>query len=136
MPAAPAEGYRAPRHDAPDPDAAEGPVVIVTGTYGRKVLEPVLGRLERLAGRTMRIMEIENSFFGGNTAVAGLMVGEDIIRNLKADAAPAGAYVLPDVALSGDTFLDDVPLTQVASAASAPVVVAPTTAAGLIGAAR
>jgi len=136
MPAAPAEGYRAPRHDLPDPDADDGPVVIVTGAYGRQVLEPVLGRLERLAGRTMRIMDIENSFFGGNTAVAGLMVGEDIIRRFEADGEPAGAYVLPDVALSGDTFLDDVPLVDVTRAASAPVVVAPATAAGLIGAAR
>ena len=136
MPAAPAEGYRAPRHDAPDPRADEGPVVIVTGTYGRQVLEPVLDRLERLAGKTMRIMDVENSFFGGNTAVAGLMVGEDIIRHLRADTAPVGAYVLPDVALSGDTFLDDVPLGDVVRAASAPVVVAPATAAGLIGAAR
>jgi len=136
MPAAPSEGYRAIRHDAPDPAADSGPVVIVTGTYGRRVLEPVLGRLERLAGRTMRIMDIENSFFGGNTAVAGLMAGEDIIRRFEADTEPAGAYVLPDVALSGDTFLDDVPLVDVARAASAPVVVAPATAAGLIGAAR
>ena len=136
MPAAPAEGYRAPRHKLPDPDADEGPVVIVTGAYGRQVLEPVLSRLERLAGRTMRIMDIENSFFGGNTAVAGLMVGEDIIRRFEADSEPAGAYVLPDVALSGDMFLDDVPLVDVTRAASAPVVVAPTTAAGLVGAAR
>lgn len=119
-----------------DPEAGDGPVVIVTGTYGKQVLEPVLHRLERLAGRTMRIMDIENSFFGGNTAVAGLMVGEDIIRRFETDTEPAGAYVLPDVALSGDTFLDDVPLVDVTRAAAAPVVVAPATAAGLIGAAR
>jgi hypothetical protein len=84
----------------------------------------------------MRIMDVENRFFGGNTGVAGLMVGEDIIRHLQADNEPAGAYVIPDVALSGDTFIDDTPLSAIIDAASAPVVVAPTTAAGLLGAAR
>jgi hypothetical protein len=45
-------------------------------------------------------------------------------------------YVLPDVALSGDTFIDDVGLVDVASVAHAPVVVAPATVSGLLGAVR
>ena len=73
---------------------------------------------------------------GGNTAVAGLMVGEDIIRTIKNDTEEAGVYVIPDVALSGDMFIDDTPLGDVAAIASAPLVVAPATAAGLLGAAR
>jgi len=44
--------------------------------------------------------------------------------------------VIPDVAISGDTFIDDTPLADVVAAATAPVVVAPATAAGLLGAAR
>jgi putative radical SAM enzyme (TIGR03279 family) len=136
VPAAPAEGYRAIRHDGVDPDPGDGPIVVLTGRYGRFVLEPVLARLAGLAGRPLRILEVENRFFGGNTAVAGLMVGEDIMRTLAADRGPVGAYVIPDVALSGDTFIDDLPLGVVASAARAPMVVAPATAAGLVGAAR
>jgi putative radical SAM enzyme (TIGR03279 family) len=136
VPAAPAEGYRAVRHSAPDPESGTGPVVIVTGSYGRAVIEPVKGRLEALADRTIRIMEIPNRFFGGNTAVAGLMVGEDIIRQLIADSEKVGTYVIPDVALSGDTFIDDVPLSSVIHSANAPVVIAPATASGLLGAIR
>jgi putative radical SAM enzyme (TIGR03279 family) len=136
VPAAPAEGYRAVRHSAPDPDAPNGPMVIVTGSYGRRVLDPVLPRLERLAGRPMRILEVENRFFGGNTAVAGLITGEDLVEKLRTDTEPAAAYVLPDVALSGDTFIDEVPLRRIAEVASAPVVVAKATAAGLVGASR
>jgi hypothetical protein len=124
------------RHDGSEPPISEGPIVAVTGLYGRKVLEPVLDRLAALAGRPIRLLEIPNRFFGGNTAVAGLMVGEDIIAGLEADEGPVGAYVVPDVALSGDTFIDDVPLAAIADAARAPVVVAPATAAGLVGAAR
>jgi putative radical SAM enzyme (TIGR03279 family) len=136
MPAAPAEGYRAPKHLSEDPRAGDGPVVVVTGVYGRSVMEPVLGRLERLAGRRIRLLSVPNDFFGGNTAVAGLMVGQDVKRSLEADTAPVGAYVLPDVALSSDTFIDDMSLSHVASSARAPVVVAEATVAGLLGAVR
>jgi NifB/MoaA-like Fe-S oxidoreductase len=136
VPAAPSEGYRADRHLSDDPSAQDGPAVVVTGTYGQRVLEPVLQRLERLAGRNIRLLTIPNDFFGGNTAVAGLMVGEDISRALRNDTGPAGVYVLPDVALSGDIFIDDVSLVDVASVAHAPVVVAPATVSGLLGAAR
>lgn len=136
MPAAPAEGYRAVRHTSDDPEADIGPLVVLTGRYGGTVLEPVRARLERLAERSIRLLEVPNDFFGGNTAVAGLMVGEDIITAITNDHQAVGAYVIPDVALSGDTFIDDTPLSAVAAIASAPVVVAPATAAGLLGAAR
>ncbi len=136
VPAAPAEGYRAIRHASPDPHPDAGPLVVVTGSYGRAVLEPVRRRLEGLAAREIRVLEVPNEFFGGNAAVAGLMVGEDIINTINRDSEPAGVYVIPDVALSGDVFIDDVPLADVIEHASAPVVVAPATAAGLVGAAR
>ena len=136
VPAAPAEGYRAVRHLAEDPASRSGPVVIVTGRYGKAVIEPVIDRLERLADRTIRIMEIPNNFFGGNTGVAGLMVGQDIINGFASDSERVGTYVIPDVALSGDMFIDDVPLSAIVDAARAPVVVAPATASGLLGAVR
>ena len=100
------------------------------------MLSPLLERLERLAGRSIRLLPIRNDFFGGNTAVAGLMVGVDVAKAFRADTDPAGVYVLPDVALSSDTFIDDMRLVDVASDARAPVVVAPTTVQGLLGAVR
>ncbi len=136
VPAAPAEGYRAARHLRDDPTPGDGPIVVLTGSYGLSVLDPVKERLERLAERTIRLMEVRNDFFGGNTAVAGLMVGRDIIARITADTEPVGTYVIPDVALSGDTFIDDVPLSTVQAAAKAPIVVAPATASGLLGAIR
>jgi hypothetical protein len=136
MPAAPAEGYRAERHSSHDPSAEPGPLVVLTGRYGKSILEPVRSRLEKLANRRIRLLEVPNNFFGGNTAVAGLMVGEDIIDTINKDNGPVGAYVIPDVSLSGDMFIDDVALRDVAAMAQAPVVVAPATASGLLGAAR
>ena len=59
-----------------------------------------------LLGRDdVRVLPVENRFFGGNIAVTGLLVGDDIARVLAGE--PAGdRYLLPDVCLSRGAFLD------------------------------
>ena len=100
---APADGYRAPRH--PGPTAAtegSGPVAVLTGEYGARVLEPLVGRLGR---PEVRVVPVPNTYFGGNIGVTGLLVGEDLARVLAGQ--PEGhRYLLPDVCLSGGVFLD------------------------------
>jgi NifB/MoaA-like Fe-S oxidoreductase len=102
---APADGYRAPRAlDASRPQRAPGSqkTVILTGEYGARVLEPVVGKLGR---DDVRVLAVENRFFGGNIGVTGLLVGEDIARVLYGE--PEGdRYLLPDVCLSRGVFLD------------------------------
>lgn len=133
IPAAPALMYRTPRHTGADPDVDDrGTAVVVTGEYGARVLRPVLPRLERIAGRPMRLLPVPNRFFAGNVAVAGLIVGEDVRATIAADREPAGVYLLPDVALQGDVFLDNVPLSEVAGATAVPVKAVPTSASGLL----
>jgi putative radical SAM enzyme (TIGR03279 family) len=107
---APAEGYRAPRR-APAAGAETAvrlgptrgaPVALLTAPYGARVLEPLLDGVDR---GDVRLCVVENRFFGGNIAVTGLMVGEDVARVLAQE--PAGhRYLLPDVCLSEGRFLD------------------------------
>jgi putative radical SAM enzyme (TIGR03279 family) len=78
------------------------PVGVLTGTYGREVLEPLLADLDRA---DVRVVPVENRYFGGNVGVAGLLVGEDLARVL-ADEPPGHRYLLPDVCLSQGRFLD------------------------------
>ena len=132
IPSAPGEGYRAPRHTGSDPEAEAGPVGVLTGTYGAVALKPLLPDLERLSGRSLRLVPVENRFFGGNTAVAGLMVGADVEKAIKSSSTPVSRYLLPDVALSGDVFLDDMSLTDLRTASPVPIIVTPATAGGLI----
>ncbi|MCU1496908.1 MAG: hypothetical protein JWM47_861 [Acidimicrobiales bacterium] len=136
--AAPADGYRAvrvgggtgptdqqhgggvgvalrPRRDAP--------VGVLTGTAGALVLQPLLAPLER---PDVRILAVDNQFFGGTTSVTGLLVGEDVARTLAAE--PAGhRYLLPDVCLSGDRFLDGTTVADLPR----PVEIIPTDGAAL-----
>ena len=117
---APATGYRAPRNPAGDTglrvdsiDSAgstpvrlgarpNAPIAILTGVFGAQILEPLVHTLSR---DDVRVVPVSNDYFGGNTAVTGLMVGEDVARTLRAQ--PAGhRYLLPDVCLSEGRFLD------------------------------
>jgi putative radical SAM enzyme (TIGR03279 family) len=100
------EPYRGPRA-TPDQllrirPSRHAPVGILTGGYGARVLAPLLARLDR---PDVRLVPVENRFFGGTTAVTGLLVGEDLARTLAAE--PEGhRYLLPDVCLSNGRFLD------------------------------
>ncbi|MEZ5234778.1 MAG: DUF512 domain-containing protein [Acidimicrobiales bacterium] len=112
-------GYRAPRLGDGDgaptavaPVAVQlgasrrTPVAVLTGTYGAEVLGPLLAELQAAAGTApVRLVPVENRFFGGNVGVTGLLVGEDLNRVLSTE--PAGhRYLLPDVCLSEGRFLD------------------------------
>jgi putative radical SAM enzyme (TIGR03279 family) len=133
IPGAPGDFYRTPRVTKDlGHDDTPGPVVLVTGTYGAAVLEPIRPRLERLADRAIRVLPVPNEFFGGNVGVSGLLVGDDLRRALAADRRDAGVYLVPDVALSGDRFLDDTTIEDVAADAPAPVAIVPATIAGIL----
>jgi putative radical SAM enzyme (TIGR03279 family) len=112
---APAEGYRAPRLEATADltpvtltrrERQAQPITLITGVYGARVLEPLVEELSAAAGVAVSVLTVENTFFGGNIGVSGLLTGADLTRAL-ADAPSDHRYLLPDVALSNGVFLDD-----------------------------
>jgi len=108
-------GPRRPRPDAP--------VGVLTGPYGARVLAPLLATLDR---DDVRLLTVDNRFFGGNIGVTGLMVGADVARVL-ADQPEGHRYLLPDVCLSQDRFLDGTTVADLPR----PVEVVPTDGASL-----
>jgi NifB/MoaA-like Fe-S oxidoreductase len=132
---APPDGYR-PVRTAPadESDAtrstpvairprADAPVGILTGEAGAAVLAPLL---EELGRADVRIVPVHNGFFGGTTSVTGLLVGADLARTLAGE--PDGhRYLLPDVCLSGNRFLDG----TTAADLPRPVEIIPTDGAAL-----
>jgi len=102
---APADGYRAERlsirRRSVVPETTHlRRAGVITGAYGARVLEPLLAGQEGV-----RIVEVDNRFFGGNIGVTGLLVGEDIARVL-ANEPEHDRYLLPDVCLTQGRFLD------------------------------
>ena len=98
VPSAPGAISLRPRRSAP--------IGILTAPYGALVLSELLPPVLAELGRNdVRILSVENEFFGGNTAVTGLMVGQDLARVLATQ--PEGhRYLIPDVCLSKGVFLD------------------------------
>ena len=106
--AAPGEGYRAPRVESA-PSGTDGrPVIVLTGTYGARVLEPLLASHPR---HDIALRAVPNDFFGGNIGVAGLLTGEDLASAL-ADVPDGPRCLLPDACLNEGRFLDGLTLAD------------------------
>ncbi|HVC14345.1 MAG TPA: DUF512 domain-containing protein [Acidimicrobiales bacterium] len=109
---APASGYRAPRRRTPVPGTTDSTdstgttgtaprrTAVLTGSYGAKVLEPLLAPFDHV-----RVVTVEHDFFGGNIGVAGLLTGHDLVRALAGEPDDE-RYLLPDACLSEGRFLD------------------------------
>jgi len=97
------DGYRSrPAGSVTVLPSRSAPVAVLTGEYGARVLAPLVASLGR---SDVRVVTVANDFFGGTTAVAGLLVGHDLSRALEAE--PVGhRYLLPDVCLNEGRFLD------------------------------
>lgn len=81
---------------------------LVTGVLGGEVLQKYfLTKLNQLPGLNFEIQTIVNEFYGSSVTVSGLLVGEDIYRQLH--RKDLGKYViLPPRCLNEDgVFLDD-----------------------------
>jgi putative radical SAM enzyme (TIGR03279 family) len=98
---APPIGYRAPRAlGCVAPPRRDVPTAIVTGTFAG----PILRRLTD-DRPSVRVLEVDNRYFGGTIGVAGLLTGADVARALAHE--PEGdRYLLPDACLSNGVFLD------------------------------
>ena len=124
---APKEGYRAVRSTVGSNIGlprrrGQRKVALITSTYGAQVLPSIVSPAFPQVG----YVEVENRFFGGNVGVAGLMVGEDIAAALEA-APEYDLFLLPDVCLSEDRFLDGATLESLPF----PIEVVPTDGASL-----
>lgn len=79
------------------------PIAIITSELGAEILKPLIQSTD--FGVPVRTLAIKNDFFGGNVAVTGLIVGEDIAKALQ-NQPNNQRYLLPDVCLSNGRFLD------------------------------
>ncbi|HEV3213508.1 MAG TPA: DUF512 domain-containing protein [Acidimicrobiales bacterium] len=106
---APALGYRAPHGAPPSPRSkAADRVVVLTGAYAA----PLLAALVERAGLVpVDVVAVENRFFGGNIAVAGLLCGGDVAGAVARDGGRA-TYLLPDACLTNGRFLDGMSLDE------------------------
>ena len=80
---------------------------LVCGLSAAKIFAPLIAELA-IANLHIRLVPVENRFFGPKITVSGLLTGKDIIDELTALGGPRDGIILPGVALrkGENVFLD------------------------------
>ncbi|MDO4328263.1 MAG: DUF512 domain-containing protein [Lachnospiraceae bacterium] len=109
--------------DGREDDGVEEEISIATGLSPYKNIKQYVGWItDRFPGRKVHLYPIINEFFGERITVAGLLTGQDIIKQLK--DKPLGSRLLLPVCLlrSGeDVLLDDLTVGDLEKALQVPV---------------
>ena len=95
---------------------------VICGTGIAPVFKEILAKLST-PGLTVRLVPVENVWFGSSVNVSGLLTGRDIEAALQAVDGPRDGVIIPRCALrSGeDLFLDDYPLAVLQERLQVPV---------------
>lgn len=98
---------------------------IVCGKSAAKVFQQLLADLS-INNLKIRIIAVENSFFGEDITVTGLLTGKDILTALQAAGGLRSGVIIPGVALRAgeQVFLDDLSLADLNKELGVPLQVA------------
>lgn len=103
----------------PNPEKLRG--TLLTGTLFAPVLQPLMENLNVRFGTQLKVVGVENNYFGGDVSVAGLLTGGDL---LSARARVSGDFVIiPKSTLKSDEeiMLDGMKLDDLAQQLGLPV---------------
>ncbi|MDR0929558.1 MAG: DUF512 domain-containing protein [Oscillospiraceae bacterium] len=105
-------------HD--DADTLPRRVLIATGVSAAPFLRELLAS-HPLPGVDIRVLAVENRFFGTTVTVAGLLTGQDVLAALQNEQADEVLISRAMLRHEGDLFLDDMPLETLAQGINMPV---------------
>ncbi|HET9979616.1 MAG TPA: DUF512 domain-containing protein, partial [Ktedonobacterales bacterium] len=125
------DDWRAARKTLPDALPEPRRLAIITSMMARPVMERIARDLRRITNIEVRVVPIENRFFGPIVTVAGLLCGQDVLEQVGqqcGDFTSDDLLLAPRVMLdnAGARFLDDVTLEDFRAQAPAPVTFART----------
>ncbi len=108
--------------------------ITFTGTSFFPYLNKLINRIIEHEGFNIKVIPVENEFFGRSVTAAGLLTGRDIITALNDNAGSGEILVVPDVVLKeGESlFLDDVSVGDIEDATGLRAVVTDGTPQGFI----
>lgn len=100
-------------------------VTLVTGKLFESILIESMAKLmNKVEGLMVNVVGIRNEFFGEMITVSGLLVGQDIVNQLK-DMELGSKVIIPDNVLKSDeaVLLDDVTLDRIKNELEKPIVI-------------
>ncbi|MFZ1792090.1 MAG: DUF512 domain-containing protein [Anaerolineae bacterium] len=109
-------------------DALAHGAVLATGTLFAPVLQKTAAEFARITGVPLRAIPITNTRLGSTITVAGLLMGRDIIEQLRPvlAAQPASVVVLPRITFDhpDGISMDDITPMEIARELNTPVALA------------
>lgn len=105
------KGYEKPHH-----------IDVMCGISAQKIIGPLLNAV-KIPNLTIRVISVENNFFGNNITVSGLLTGQDILATLAQTDGVRTGVIIPGAALrKGEgIFLDNMTLDELEGRAAVPV---------------
>lgn len=125
------DDWRAARKTLPAALPKPRRVGIVTSMMARPVIERIARDLRRTSDIEVRVVPVENRFFGPVVTVAGLLCGQDVVDQVReqcSDFTASDLLLVPRVMLdnAGKRFLDDMTVEDFRAQLPAPVTFART----------
>jgi NifB/MoaA-like Fe-S oxidoreductase len=99
------------------------PGVVACGTLIGPTMETIVGRLNQECGTELQLAVIENTFFGPEINVSGLLTGSDLVTQLNEEVAGRPVYISTrTISDRTHTMLDDMTVGEVGDRLAVPVV--------------
>jgi putative radical SAM enzyme (TIGR03279 family) len=115
--------------------AAALPPECVVGLVTGELFAPVLeAAIAELPASVLRVVPVQNRFFGGNVSVTGLLTSADILSAIT-ETPEAGAFLVPSIVSNIDgVLLDEVAAAELGARSGKDVRLISCDAGGLLGA--
>lgn len=111
-------------------------VTLATGRLAAPILQDILSQMkDKFPGVQVDVTPIRNDFFGERITVAGLLTGQDLVKQLS-QIALGEEVLLPGCVLRAgeEVFLDDMTLSEMKMTLQAPVVIVKSSGQDLLNA--
>ncbi|MEG6585699.1 DUF512 domain-containing protein [Dendrosporobacter sp. 1207_IL3150] len=95
---------------------------VVCGKSAEKIIEPLMAEV-RIPNLHIRVVPVENAFFGTRITVTGLLTGQDIVGTLNSLPGERTGVIIPGIALrkGEEVFLDNYKLQDIENQLKVPV---------------
>lgn len=124
--------FQEDRQNLPRLDGQE--IRVLTGQSMAPFLEDIRPELQSVTGASVRVVAVENGFFGRSVTVAGLLAGQDLL-DAVGEGRPGELLLLPAEALNADDlFIDSMSLTEFRDAVAPATVLTGVEITGTLGA--
>jgi putative radical SAM enzyme (TIGR03279 family) len=96
-------------------------ITLVTGALAAPALRELSAALLEKNIARARVKEIKNTYWGGNVGCAGLIMGEEILSQMRGEECGDFVFLPPDAVDGKGRMLDDITLDELSAALRTPV---------------